>query len=192
MVDIHTQPTDSLGVPVVYVLHTGIGKLNLGTFIIKAPGSNTYTAYTGAFMSYYEEVTADFLRLTDQDWSQKVNQGDIGERPEWTNLYLADAVGSTKDVAVELPSSYLVGVQKNMLSADYRVYPNPVTQTLRIDQISLAKPYAYTLYNLVGNVLIHETRIQDSSIDFQAYEKGLYLLKIKDKTKECTYKIVKQ
>lgn len=50
--DIHTQATNEHGEMVGYVLHTGVGKVNLGIFLTDAPSNNFRpTAYIGPLMS---------------------------------------------------------------------------------------------------------------------------------------------
>ena len=109
--DIHTQPTDEFGAPVGKVQHVGIGKVNLGVFLADAP-SHSYVpmAYVGPVLSYYEQVTMDFQRMTDEEWEVQVQGGSVPARPDWVNIYLADNAGEALPAGRELPSSvYDVG-----------------------------------------------------------------------------------
>jgi hypothetical protein len=93
--DVHTQPTDESGAIVGRVLHTAVGKVNLGVFLACSPSaSNQPMAFVGPVSSYYQYTTSDFKRLTDQEWKQLVNIGDIPQRPDWTFSYLADNTGN--------------------------------------------------------------------------------------------------
>jgi hypothetical protein len=75
IVDVHTQPTDEYGNVVGKILHTGVGKVNLGVFVARSPvDENRQMAFVGPVMSYYEKITDNFLRLTDQDWEEMVEQ----------------------------------------------------------------------------------------------------------------------
>jgi Protein of unknown function (DUF3160) len=95
MVDVHTQPTDEAGAVVGKVLHTSVGKVNLGVFFANSPSAaNQPMAYIGPVSSYYQKITTDFKRLTDEEWRQLVNIGDIPQRPDWTFSYLADKDGN--------------------------------------------------------------------------------------------------
>ncbi|RPH89218.1 MAG: DUF3160 domain-containing protein, partial [Calditrichaeota bacterium] len=80
--DVHTQPADCAGIIVGRVFHVGVGKINLGVFLADSP-SNDFKpmAYVGPVMSYYEKITSDFERLTDEQWEASVESGDVPARP---------------------------------------------------------------------------------------------------------------
>ena len=65
--DVHTQPTDIDGNVVGRVLHVGTGRPRLMAVAVDTPfGDRTYT---GVVSSYYEVITEDFQRLTDEEWA---------------------------------------------------------------------------------------------------------------------------
>ena len=93
--DMHTIPTDCAGGMVGWVIHVGTGPINLGVFV--APWNDgVQTAFIGPVMSYYEYITDDFLRLTDQEWNNQYLQSAL--RPEWVNIYLADSLGNSRGI----------------------------------------------------------------------------------------------
>ena len=189
IVDIHTQPTDESGNLVGKILHTGVGKVNLGVFIVNTPGSNGETmAFAGPVMSYYENTTVNFKRMTDQEWEEIVFDNKVPIRPEWTNIYLADGSGKMKEKSIELPSELYVGVVdihkgKNMMTA----YPNPVT-----DQLTLSFPTdkrtegIISIYNsngiLINKIInkVFEPGMNNESISFAGFKPGFYLVKFED------------
>ncbi len=186
IVDIHTQPTDEFGAPVGKVLHTGVGKVNMGVFLVNCPGSNgEIMAFAGPVMSFYEKITEDFKRMTDKEWEQLVYDDDIPSRPEWTNIYMADVNGSKKEKSVELPSKLYTGVidiQRN--NNELTAYPNPVTDNLTIS-FSTGKRLEgkILVYNATG-ILIKNTGNQwlepgtnRINISFNGQEPGLYIVK---------------
>jgi hypothetical protein len=68
--DVHTQPTDEGGAPVGRVLHVGTGAPRLMVVI-----NETCTgprAYAGLASSYFEQITENFERLTDEGWAESV------------------------------------------------------------------------------------------------------------------------
>ena len=76
--DVHTQPTDEGGNPVGHVLHVGTGAARL--MVVVTEGCSGPRAYAGLASSYYEKVTDDFERLTDEEWAAGVyNEPD----PAW-------------------------------------------------------------------------------------------------------------
>jgi hypothetical protein len=73
--DVHTQPTDEAGNTVGRVLHVGTGAPRL--MVVTADSCGTPRAFVGLASSYFEEVTSDFNRKTDEEWSQDI----IGATP---------------------------------------------------------------------------------------------------------------
>ena len=78
--DVHTQPTDAAGNEVGRVLHVGTGMPRLGVFTVET--CNGPRAYAGLVSSYFEQVTEDFDRLTDERWSQALT-GVTPADPVW-------------------------------------------------------------------------------------------------------------
>ena len=93
--DVHTQPTDEGGNVVGRVLHVATGKINLGVFTASSP-SNDFApmAYAGPVFSYYEKITDNFLRLTDETWTASIQKDSLPLRPDWVNSFLVDGAGS--------------------------------------------------------------------------------------------------
>ncbi len=129
--DVHTQPTEYNGAEVGKVFHVGTGKFNLGVFLAGAPNDHYKpTAFVGPVMSYYEHITRNWKRLTDEEWSDKVDAGDLPPRPEWTKIYLADEEGNIHKDAVELPGVLYQSSANDPVvtpqESEFYVYPNPV------------------------------------------------------------------
>ena len=91
--DVHTAPTDESGAPVGWVLHAGTGPLNLAVIVAEQRGGST-AAFIGPVMSYYEHVSTNFKRLTDEEW-KKAYAVAPSFRPSFVKLYLADSAGSS-------------------------------------------------------------------------------------------------
>ncbi len=72
------------------------------------------------------------------------------------------------------------------------VYPNPVESQLTIDLNDNSSTAQGKIYSLLGQELrsfvINENQ---NTIDFSAYQKGIYLVKIEMETGTKTYKIIK-
>jgi hypothetical protein len=126
--DVHTAPTNESGDPVGWVLHVGTGTVNLGVVI--APSSNGgLTAYTGAMMSYYQQVTTNFKRLTDEEW-KKTAASVLTPRPDWINVYCANVSGNRRPPG-PVVDSYTPpsGIEPRALPSTLRlvsVHPNPI------------------------------------------------------------------
>jgi hypothetical protein len=85
--DVHTSPFDEMGNPVGWVMHVGTGPLNLAALIAELGDGNTY-AFVGPVMSYYEHVSVNFKRLTDEEWAA-VFESEPFMRPEFVGSYLS-------------------------------------------------------------------------------------------------------
>ncbi len=122
--DIHTTPTDCMGSFIGAITHVGTGPINLGVFIAQLPNGN-HTAFVGPCFSYYEYVTTNFLRLTDQEWNDQYLYSAF--RPSWVNIYLADNSGNTKGEGLQLTTS--VDKDENKIIPETHLiaqnYPNP-------------------------------------------------------------------
>ena len=195
-VDIHTQPTNESGAIVGKVLHAGTGYINLGVVLAQIPGSDVTVAYTGAFSSYYEYITDDFLRVNDQEWEEKVFQGKIPARPEWTAAYLADKSGKTTTGEKSLPTTLLIIDNTNAFNtADElaKVYPNPVSGLLTIKLKTHAfSQVQYSVYDAFGKQL--KTGIingDTETISFSEFANGIYLVKLKTDDKVQSVKIIR-
>lgn len=142
--DVHTAPFDCGGGMPGYVVHVGTGSINLGVFTANADDS-ILTAYVGPVMSYYEYITEDFLRLTDEEWDNEFLQSAL--RPNWVNIYLADSVGNSRGNGPSLITSVdddpdnTIIPQTEILIANY---PNPFNPSTLI---AFTIPYDLTNQN---------------------------------------------
>ncbi|WP_437333103.1 DUF3160 domain-containing protein [Sorangium sp. So ce394] len=74
--DVHTQPTDEVGAMVGRVLHVGTGLPRL--MVVTADPCGTPRAYVGLVSSYFEKITGNFERMTDQQWAGEI----VGATPD--------------------------------------------------------------------------------------------------------------
>jgi len=98
--DYHTAPTDEFGNYVGWVKHAGTGPIDLAIIITKT-SDNKEVAFVGPVSSYYEYTTTNFLRLTDDEWKDTYLIQN-GSRPNWTNIYLANNNGNSKEAGLQL------------------------------------------------------------------------------------------
>lgn len=156
--DVHTAPTDSVGNPVGWVLHGGTGPINLAVIVADLPGGKT-TAFIGPVMSYYECVTTNFKRLTDEEWDTTYAVAS-SSRPDFVQLYLADSTGASHEASAP---SLLTGVNdmppypKSILISLGQNYPNPFNSST---VIKFSIPQAYNgahvellIYNVEGQLV---------------------------------------
>lgn len=82
--DVHTQPTDENGNVVGRVLHVATGSPRMMTVRVETcHGSRTYV---GPVSSYYEIVTKDYERLTDDAWAARIAQSAPPDVPWMVDL----------------------------------------------------------------------------------------------------------
>lgn len=93
--DIHTSPTDQAGNMVGWVKHIGTGPLNLAIISAEHP-SGQKISFVGPVMSYFEHVSTNFERLTDEEWQTAYN-AEASMRPDYTKSYLYNSPNHYND-----------------------------------------------------------------------------------------------
>ncbi|WP_437827019.1 DUF3160 domain-containing protein [Sorangium sp. So ce1153] len=83
--DVHTQPTDAGGAPVGRVLHVGTGLPRL-MVVTADPCGGAARAFVGLASSYFEEITGDFERMTDQEWAGEIQSATPDDVPWMRDL----------------------------------------------------------------------------------------------------------
>jgi hypothetical protein len=78
--DVHTDPNST------NVLHVATGHPNLMVFL--ANTTCGLKAYAGPASSYYEDLQPNYNRLTDADWTNRLNAGPEPDRPAWTGTFI--------------------------------------------------------------------------------------------------------
>jgi hypothetical protein len=156
--DVHTAPTDESGNPVGWVLHAGTGPLNLGVVVTERADGMT-TAFVGPVASYYEHVSTNFKRLTDEEWKSAYTLPP-SFRPSFVKLYLADSGGtryeSTQSLltGIELPHGDGT-VPTNLTVAQN--YPNPFNSstiiTFSVPQSAVNAQVRLEVYDVQGRLV---------------------------------------
>jgi hypothetical protein len=82
--DVHTQPTDESGNPVGHVLHVGTGMPRL--MVVTAENCTGPRAYVGLVSSYFERVTNNFKRMTDEEWAAEILKTTPDDVPWMSDL----------------------------------------------------------------------------------------------------------
>ena len=201
--DVHTQPTDEFGSVVGRVLHVGVGDANLGVFIANSPSNNfAPTVFVGPVMSYYEKITGNFDRLTDERWAELVQAGDLPDRPDWVNIYLADENGTARAEGRELPSEPYTqtAVDQQELPEEICLlgnYPNPFNPSTTIYySLPQSETVNISVYDVLGQKIV--TLIDDvqsagtHSILWNAegVSSGMYLCRLKAGNQTQTIKLL--
>jgi len=162
--DVHTCPTDASGAMVGWVLHAGTGPANMAVVVATIPDGRSM-AFIGPVMSYYEDVTTNFKRLTDEEWKTLYNVSP-SFRPPLVNLYLADAAGGSRGAGPSLVTDVTIdpapGSQPMTVSLGQN-YPNPFNGQTMISFVipsGLTGSYAeFVIYDVQGRrvrTLLHQ------------------------------------
>ena len=84
IVDVHTQPTDAGGNVVGRVLHVGTGNPRL--MVLSVDSCQGPRAYAGVVSAYFEQITDNFNRMTDQEWSAQIKAATPDDVPWMQDL----------------------------------------------------------------------------------------------------------
>lgn len=84
--DVHTDvPAPILGDPGC-VLTQGVGNIDL--LMIAIDNGKDKMVYAGPVLSHYEIEMPAYKRKADSEWRKDINEGNLPQRPEWTEGYL--------------------------------------------------------------------------------------------------------
>jgi hypothetical protein len=162
--DVHTCPTDESGAMVGWVLHAGTGPANMAVVTATIPDGRS-VAFIGPVLSYYEDVTTNFKRLTDEEWKDLYNVSP-SFRPPLVNLYLADAAGGSRGAGPSLVTNVEIAPAPSTQPMTVRLeqnYPNPFNGQTMISFVipsGLTGSYAeFVIYDVQGRrvrTLLHQ------------------------------------
>ncbi|QHI35998.1 hypothetical protein IMCC3317_13510 [Kordia antarctica] len=125
------------------------------------------------YLGIFGTDTTNFFDYTISTDNQSLTMTDLlGER-----LIYGRQVLSTED--------------NEVLSNTLKLYPNPTKEELYISGISTNLKTTYTIYNLVGNIIISDNLLKQDRIDMTSLKAGIYFLKITQKDKTYMKKFIK-
>ncbi|MEX0845063.1 MAG: DUF3160 domain-containing protein [Balneolaceae bacterium] len=155
--DVHTAPFDESGSKVGWVMHVGTGPLNLASIITELPDGNQY-AFVGPVLSYYEHVSVNFKRLTDEEWASAFGEEPY-MRPEFVNSYLSTSGEYYYDHRNYVATSTEAGepVEEIQGIELKQNYPNPFNAGtvigFQIPSKMANKQVELTIYNIQGQIV---------------------------------------
>ena len=82
--DVHTQPADAAGNPVGRVLHVATGNPRL--MVLSVDSCQGPRAYAGVVSAYFEQITDNFKRMTDQEWATQLSAAVPADVPWMQDL----------------------------------------------------------------------------------------------------------
>jgi hypothetical protein len=204
--DVHTSPTDEWGNMVGWVLHVGTGKIDM--MILNATTTDGRPmSYMGPVYRYYEYVSTNFKRLTDEEWKGMVENPSMG-RPPFVNLYLADSTGNAPGVAASLFTTDVPKENIAPVPSTFQLgqnFPNPFNSTTIIPFSVPASnrnlPVSITIFNTTGQKIatllehplptgFYVTRWNGSSDNGRSVASGVYFYTISIGAKQLTGKMM--
>lgn len=85
--DVHTDAPSQCGTD-GRILHEAVG--NVDFMMLGIEHGDTGCVFAGPVFSYYEFIEPYPKRLSDTEWKNRVEGGELPPRPSWTKTYLAD------------------------------------------------------------------------------------------------------
>jgi hypothetical protein len=82
--DVHTQPADEAGNTVGRVLHVATGNPRL--MVVSVDSCDGPRAYAGVVSAYFEQITGNFVRKTDQVWASELTASTPADVPWMQDL----------------------------------------------------------------------------------------------------------
>jgi len=205
--DVHTQPADENDIIVGKVLHVATGKVNLGVFMANAPlPDGRMMAFVGPVMSYYEKITDNFKRLTDQEWRVLVDSDNIPSRPDWTSIYLANKLGKASSAGSELPSQFKTWNDSAITNSSIiktpdriSIAPNPLNNNTNLcTQFATETTVNIEIFDLSGRLVYESKKLkiqagnQQVQLPLSQLTKGIYFCAITYDSSKKIVKLIKQ
>ncbi len=75
---------------------------------------------------------------------------------------------------------------------EFKIFPNPVGQTLYVKIFNTSEPSTFTIYDVFGKMVWQSTIIKSTNIiDMSSMASGLYLIRLQSKQLSKTFKLIK-
>tara|TARA_Y100001935_G_scaffold128815_1_gene106812 strand:+ start:25731 stop:28280 length:2550 start_codon:yes stop_codon:yes gene_type:complete len=199
--DVHTAPFDEQGNSVGWVLHIGTGPLNLAMIVTEMQDGLEY-AFVGPVMSYYETVSLNFERYTDDEWAETFENDPVAVRPEFINDYLIASDDPYYDYRGYIPTS--VEEQPDETEFPQKIelaqnYPNPFNAgtliSFRIPQAQANQQVSLAIYTIQGQLVqtLVQNRLAAGSYSYRwnpTVASGTYIYRLKVGKEELVQKMV--
>ncbi len=198
--DVHTSPSDEFENIVGWVKHAATGDQNYCT-IVTDNCNGKPTAYTGVVNSYYEYVTENFQRDTDDEWLAKMDQIPA---PSFTNVYRANKDGykmplaelvKTHDVSVEdenTSESYSIGIYPNVFEDEFTIAVNSTENYAGTARISMYSSTGELIFDAEYNSLPNgQVVLNPADYGLANLTSGVYIIELKIGEKVYSGKAIK-
>jgi PKD repeat protein len=85
-----------------------------------------------------------------------------------------------------------IGIEEESYLNELKIYPNPINDRVIITHPAYKRPITYQIFNLKGQLVLEgKLNTGFSEIDFSSQQKGLYLLRLRDKKRLLNKRLLK-
>lgn len=178
------------------VVNTGsLSPINLIAVNINGTGTTTYSAtvYTNASGFFTHTIPGGGATGPNLTWALTVDscQGGLIVRnfenaQGVTNSYDADTLHS-------LCSGGTASISDNFLNDNYKIFPNPFSNTINVLAYDLNRNTKIRIFNSVGVTVFEEQSLSElaSNFDMSTMNAGIYFVELKLNGKRITKKLIK-
>ncbi|MEQ8471164.1 MAG: LamG-like jellyroll fold domain-containing protein [Marinoscillum sp.] len=172
-----------------------------------ALNQNPIAAFTTSSTSGFLILTVDFDASTSSDpeehdlsYAWDFGDGNTGEGAQVTHsfeqagsfevvLTVSDSYGgsATESTTIEVQEEQVI--LSDHFSIDFQLYPNPVSDIVRIE--GLEGSFNYSITGMDGRVYLNENNASRTSLDISHLPKGMYLIKVFNDEISISQKILK-
>jgi len=154
-------------------------------------GTSNYVAHL-----YLNNGSASFSEYTEFDFLA-VSKGDADaydfDNNDLPDLFVTGDHESGSDVtgyaALYKNGETPTEIERNYLPEDFKIYPNPATDSLYIENFN-NDAYQIKILDITGKIVYQNNNNQQLKIKVSDYPKGVYFVKIKQEEKTIVHKIL--
>jgi enterochelin esterase-like enzyme len=159
-----------------------------GFEVLNLPGFQTYPNIPMASVwGAYEGGLTDLWRILEDSMTYYGAQNKyFKEYPEGHSWGLWRA--TLDEMLIELFPYQSFGIQENYADSGIRVYPNPATEFLTVEEVWLEIPQ-YEIYDMLGRV-VKAGVLRDSKISVTCLKAGLYTLRLTNRSRSAIARFV--
>ena len=177
-------------------------------FVITTPNINGSTVFN-IFMAKYNKETGDFIwaNKIDSDTSPTLNSVSMNNNQD---IFISGSFYGSADFDLSSGvqtltstnpfisdrfwakySTTTLGLEDNITSNNYRIYPNPTNGELFVSH-QINSEFNITITDITGKFLNTTTLKNNESVDVASYPQGMYFIQIESGNERNTYKFIKK
>lgn len=177
-------------------------------FVITTPNINGLNV-ANIFMAKYNKDSGDFIwaNKIDSDTRTTLNSVSMNNNQD---IFISGSFNGSADFDLSSGvqtltssnpfysdrfwakySTTTLGLEDNITSNNYRIYPNPTNGELFVSH-PLYEDFNITITDITGKVLNTRTLQNNESVDVASYPQGMYFIQVENGNERNTYKFIKK